>query len=339
MRVLTYQKGGLFSWFCYDIEMARIEDNLDPIVDSNIIRSGRLNVGDGHEIYWVDWGNKDVKNPIFYLHGGPGGGFTEKHFTSFDPKKQRVIFHDQRGSGRSTPFASIVNNTSQDLVEDITKLKNELGFKTISLYGFSWGSTLALLYSIAYPEFVEKMLIGGIFLARKAEADWFLDGSIASHFPEVWERFSSLVPADKQDDVGGYYKKVLEGENKEERKRFAREWMIYESSILKIDFTPNTVEADVENFASESIAYLEAHYILNDCFIEEDYIIKNANKLSGIKTVIVHGRYDFICMPSAAFDLKEALGDEAILHIVMSGHSRGDTVQREVVKAYINMLW
>jgi proline iminopeptidase len=315
------------------------DDRLKPIEDERIIRSGRLAVGDGHELYWVDWGNKDVQNPIFYLHGGPGGGFDEKTFSKFDPKKHRVVFHDQRGSGRSTPFAATENNTSQDLVEDINKLKGELGFDKISLYGFSWGSTLALLYAIANPSVVEKMLIGGIFLARKVDNEFYLQGRISSHFPEVWERFTSLVPQSEQPKVSEYYKKMMASNNELERKRFAKEWMIYESSILKLDYVPSSVERDLKNFAPESLAYLEAHYILNDCFIEENYIIKNADKLRDIETVIVHGRYDFVCMPSAALDLARALGSKAQLHFVMAGHSGSDTVQREVVRAYANMLW
>lgn len=314
-------------------------DELRPIEDKNIIRSGRLDVGDGHELYWVDWGNKNVAEPIFYLHGGPGGGFDEKDFSRFDAKKHRVVFHDQRGSGRSTPFASTKSNTSKDLVEDITKLRNELGFDKISLCGFSWGSTLALLYAIANSNLIEKMLIGGIFLARKVDNDFFIQGRIASHFPEVWERFTSIVPVHEQSDAAGYYKKMMASKDEAERKRYAREWMLYESSILKLDYNASSIERELKDFASESISYLEAHYILNDCFIDENHIINNANKIRDIQTVIVHGRYDFICMPSAAYELNEALGNNALLHFVMAGHSGGDTVQREVVRAYANMLW
>lgn len=319
--------------------MTQDDDTLKPIEDANIIRSGKLAVGDGHELYWVDWGNKDVKEPIFYLHGGPGGGFDAKSFQRFNPKKHRVVFHDQRGSGRSTPFASTTHNTSQDLVEDINKLRKELGFGKISLVGFSWGSTLALLYAIANAEVVEKMLIGGIYLSRKVDNEFYLKGRSASHFPEAWEQFKSAVPKDEQHDVSGYYKKMMEGKDEADRRKFAKGWMVYESSILKLDYVPERVEADLKDFAAESLAYLEAHYILNDCFIEEDFILKNAAKLKGIPTIIVHGRYDFICMPSAAYDLKAALGGSAMLHFVASGHSGGDTVQREVVRAYANMLW
>lgn len=316
-----------------------MNDELKPIEDENIIRSGMLVVGDGHEIYWVDWGNKDVNTPIFYLHGGPGGGFDESSFSRFDPKKHRVVFHDQRGSGRSTPFASTKNNTSQDLVSDINKLKSELGFDKISLYGFSWGSTLALLYAIANPNQVGKMLIGGIFLGRNVDKDFYLQGRIATHFPEVWDRFTASVPAAEKNNVSEYYKLKMASEDTAERKKFAKEWMLYESSILKLDYQPASVERNLKDFASESLAYLEAHYILNDCFIEEDYILKNAKVLKDIQIVIVHGRYDFICMPSAAFSLIQNLGDKALLQIVMAGHSSSDTVQREVVRAYINMIW
>ncbi len=315
------------------------DDKLKPIEDPNIIRSGRLKVGDGHELYWVDWGNKNIKNPIFYIHGGPGGGFDKKYFLRFDPKVQRVVFHDQRGSGRSTPFASIDHNTSQDLVEDITKLKNELSFDKISLYGFSWGSTLSLLYAIAYPEVVEKMLIGGIFLARKVDQDYYLRGGVASHFPEAWEAFTALVPKNEQATIAEYYKKKMFGDDKVECEKFAKAWMMYESSILKLDYRPEKVEEDLADFAPVTLAYQEAHYILNDCFIEEDYIIKNAHTLQDTQIVIVQGRYDFICMPSAAYDLKNALGTKATLQFVMSGHDGSDTVQRSVNQAYVNILW
>lgn len=311
---------------------------LQPIEDEHIIRSGRLDVGDGHELYWVDWGNNAVQNPIFYLHGGPGGGFNEKNFDKFDPKKHRVVFHDQRGSGRSTPFASTENNTTQDLVKDIDKLKAELGFDKISLYGFSWGSTLALMYAIANPSLVEKMLIGGIFLARQVDMDHFIKGKISSHFPEVWDNFTAAIPENELGNVADFYRKMFASKDEETRKKYAKEWMRYEASILRLDYVPASIERGLKDFASESLAYLEAHYILNNCFIEENSILNNTDKIKDIETVIVHGRYDFICLPTAAFELSKKLNNSQ-LHMMMAGHSSGDTVQREVVKAYTNMLW
>lgn len=122
-------------------------------------------------------------------------------------------------------------------------------------------------------------------------------------------------------------------------KRLAKGWMIYEASIVKLDYSPLDVERKLGEFASESLAYLEAHYLLNGCFIDENYILDNADAIKHIDTIIVHGRYDFICMPSAAYELQQAIGDKAKLHFVIAGHSTGDVVQREVVKAYARMLW
>jgi proline iminopeptidase len=325
--------------FCYSKPMTSDNpDQLKPIEAPHIIRSGRLLVGDGHELYWIDWGNRDVKNPIFYLHGGPGGGFTERDFDKFDPSRHRVVFHDQRGSGRSTPFASTKNNTTADLLSDINKLKQHLNFETISLYGNSWGSTLSLLYAIANPDAVDKMLVAGIFLARAADVDFYLKGRVASHFPEAWEQFADQVP--KGQNIADYYQAKMSDSDQEQRRAFAKRWMMYESSLLSLDYVPAAIERNLADFAAESLAYLEAHYLLNGCFIPENYILDNASKLGALqKIVIVHGRYDFICEPKAAYDLRQALSDNALLHFVASGHASGDTVKREVMQAYTNLLW
>lgn len=315
------------------------QEEQNPIVNPHIIRSGRLDVGDGHKLYWVDWGNQDIEQPIFFLHGGPGGGFDEKHFDNFDPQQHRVVFHDQRGSGRSTPFASTSANTTAHLLDDITSLKDELGFERISLFGFSWGSTLALLYAIKNPELIDKMLIGGIFLARPVDRSFYLKGGVKSHFPEVWQRFADNVPSDAGAQTAEYYQSKMKSPDDQERKKFAKEWMLYEASTLKLDYNAPAIERSLGDFASESLSYLEAHYILNGCFIGENHILDNAHQLKNIETIIVHGRYDFICMPSAAYELQQTIGDNAMLHIVTAGHSTSDTVQREVIRAYTHMLW
>ncbi len=312
------------------------------IKNEHINDSGWLEVGNGHKIYWVDWGNPTLTQPIFYLHGGPGGGFSETSFEKFDPIRHRVIFHDQRGSSRSTPFASTKHNTTADLLHDITKLKDYLGFQTISLYGFSWGSTLALLYAIANPTSIDTMLIGGIFLARSSDDDYYLRGGVASHFPEVWQEFRQLAPTDTPDAaVADYYKTMLEAGDTATRQKFATAWLTYESSLLRLDYQPAKVAASLADFASPSLAYLEAHYILNHCFIAENYIIDHAASLRHINRIaIVQGRYDFICPPQAAYDLYHAIdAPNTSLQLVESGHSGSDTVQRQVIHAYTMSLW
>lgn len=315
---------------------------MTPIDNEHINDSGWLDTGDGHQIYWVDWGNKNTQEPIFYLHGGPGSGFSESTFDKFDPARHRVVFHDQRGAGRSTPSASLSNNTTDRLLSDITKLKDHLGFEKISLYGFSWGSTLALLYAIQNPKLINKMLIGGIYLARTKDNDYSFGGGVASHFPEVWEQFRSLAPSDTPDNkVADHYRQVFASSDLEAKKKHAKEWMLYQSSLLRLDYQPAKINAGFGDFEFEPLAYLESHYILNGCFLDENYIIDNTSALRGIeRIVIVQGRYDFICAPQTAHDLYTAINsNNTSLQYVESGHSSSDTVGRQTIKAYTMSLW
>lgn len=297
-------------------------------------KSGHLVVGDGHKIYWEDWGNPKAETPIFFLHGGPGSGFKDKHKLAFDPNKQRVIFHDQRGAGRSTPFASTKNNTTQDLISDINKLRNHLKIGSIYLTGGSWGSALSLAYAIDNPNVVKKMLLSGIYLARKEDNDLIYYG-VRQHYPDVNDRFMSLVPKAQQNDVIAYYDKQFSSSKLEIREKFVKEWVLYERSLMELD--PNIdkfiLDTDEEDKNALAVAKLETHYFLNDCFLAPNHILKNANKIAHISTVLVHGRYDFVCSPSGAFELNEALGDNSHLHVAMGGH-RADPTLREIIKAY-----
>ncbi len=94
-----------------------------------------LDVGAGHTLYVQDWGNPKAKMPIIYLHGGPGGGCSDKKKLYFDPEQQRVIFHDQRGAGKSLPYGSIENNTTIELVNDIEKILSHFNIKKCIITG------------------------------------------------------------------------------------------------------------------------------------------------------------------------------------------------------------
>ncbi|NRA47225.1 MAG: alpha/beta fold hydrolase [Oligoflexales bacterium] len=163
-------------------------------------RTGFLEVGDGHEIYWEDWGEPTDKTPIFHLHGGPGSRFDTSHKQLYDPKIHRVIFHDQRGCGKSLSKKMLHRNTTQHLIADIESLRKLLGFDSICLSGGSWGSTLGLLYAISFPRQVEKMLLWSVWLARRSE-EWAAgEASRPLYRPEEYERFRSFIPEPYQSD-------------------------------------------------------------------------------------------------------------------------------------------
>ena len=124
---------------------------------------GWLQTGGPHEVYFEECGNPNGK-PAVVLHGGPGGAINPTMRRFFDPKRWRVALFDQRGCGRSRPNASLDDNTTWTLIEDIERLRMQLGVEKWTVFGGSWGSTLALAYAITHPKRVEALVLRGIFL-------------------------------------------------------------------------------------------------------------------------------------------------------------------------------
>ncbi|RYG47052.1 alpha/beta fold hydrolase, partial [archaeon] len=80
--------------------------------------SGMMDVGDGHSMYYEQCGNP-TGVPVVILHGGPGGGCNALMRQFYDAAHYRIVLFDQRGCGRSKPFACLENNTTWHLVADI----------------------------------------------------------------------------------------------------------------------------------------------------------------------------------------------------------------------------
>jgi proline iminopeptidase len=293
----------------------------------NVNDSGYLEVGDGHQIYWEDWGNP-TGIPVMSLHGGPGASFSDSHKAVFDPKKHHVIFHDQRGSGQSKPFASTEHNTTQDLISDIDLLRQKFNFESFHIAGGSWGSTLSLLYAIEHPERVRSLLIWGIYLVSQFENDWVNEGYPRFNFPAEWEKFISLVPEEHRKNgtsVMTYYAQQMRSDNEKRAQKYAAEWTIWEATLLSINYDSIAVKERAQTDPSTlSMALLETHYFLNGCFIPENYILDNITKIKHIPCAITQGRFDMCTPPIGAHNLAKAYGANARLTMVNSGHHRSD---------------
>ena len=133
---------------------------------------GDLQVDDTHALHYELSGNKEGK-PVFVVHGGPGGGICSYYRSFFDPEAYHIVTFDQRGCGKSKPAACLKDNTTWHLVADIERLRKELGFDKIMLFGGSWGSCLSMAYGQKYPERVTEMVLRGIFTLRRSELQWF----------------------------------------------------------------------------------------------------------------------------------------------------------------------
>ena len=281
--------------------------------------TGHLEVGDGHSLYWELSGNPDGK-PVVFLHGGPGGGSGPSHRRQFDPARYKILVFDQRGCGKSTPYASLEANTTWHLVDDIETLRTEVAkVDKWMVFGGSWGSTLSLAYAETHPERVTELVLRGIFLFGQDEVDWlYKPGFASSIYPDKWDDFLSIIPESERGDLVEAYRKRLTSDDADERLRAAKAWSAWEASTVTLLPSEQTLEHFTSPDVAVAIARIENHYMANLGWLEDGQLLRGADKLRGIPGVIVQGRHDSCTPPKAAWALKKAW-PEVDLQIVPDG--------------------
>lgn len=283
-------------------------------------RTGVLETGDGHSIYWELCGNPEGK-PAVFLHGGPGSGCSTDHRRLFDPKRYCVLLFDQRGCGRSMPNGSLENNTTWDLVADMERLRTLLGFGQWLVFGGSWGSTLALAYAQTHTERVSALVIRGIFTLRRSELRWFYQEGASWLFPDLWEGFLAPIPEAERGDLMAAYRKRLVGEDVAAQLACARAWSLWEGQTIRLLPDESNTEKHSNDAFSLTFARIENHYFVHDGWMEDGQLIRDAGKLAKVPGVIIQGRYDACTPARTAWDLHRAW-PEAELHIVPdAGHA------------------
>jgi proline iminopeptidase len=297
-------------------------------------RTGRLRVSALHEIYWEESGNPQGK-PAVFLHGGPGFGTEPNHRRFFDPARYRIVLFDQRGCGKSTPHASLEENTTWDLVADIEKLRAELGIERWLVFGGSWGSTLALAYAETHPERVTELVLRGIFLIRKREIDWFYQRGASAIYPDAWEKYVEPIPEAERGDLLRAFHRRLTSADERERMQAAKAWSIWEGSTSCL--VPN--EALIAKTAGDSFALafarIECHYFVHDAWVTGDRdLLRNVGRVRHIPATIVQGRYDVVCPMETAWALHRAWPEADFRVVQEAGHSATEPgILHELVQA------
>ena len=302
--------------------------------DIETYKEGYLKVGGGHKLHYELSGNPKGKSVLF-LHGGPGGGVREKDKYFFNPEKFKLITFDQRGAKKSRPKGSLKNNKTKYLVKDINKLLDHLDIDKTILFGGSWGSTLSLIYALQNKKRVKSMVLRGIYLPSKKENDYFLYKA-KDMFPKQWENFMNLVPEKNQNNVIQYFNKKIKTNNQTISEKYAKAWVEYELSISKLKYNKSKIKEKIEKFDYKSFALIATHYLMNNCFIPEGYILENANKLN-MKVSIVHGRYDCVCSPLNAHKLNKKLPNSN-LYFTLGGHSSSNKNTKKRLKMEMDKL-
>jgi len=289
-----------------------------------------LDVGEGHRLYVSEQSPtpnrlsakssaiKSAAKSAIFLHGGPGGASSLKHFEFF-PKSARVVRFDQRGCGKSKFQTRLQHNTTERLVADMEKIRNELGIEKWLVFGGSWGSTLALCYALAHPNRVTGLVLRGVFLGTKAEMEWAFEQAAPTFMPELMAKVGC---------VKALAKKVLAGDAKA-----MRIWGAYENCLSCLKPADFKLSAKVPNSP-----LLECHYAANNFFIKKP-ILKQVTKIRHLKAIIIQGRYDLLCPPKTAFALAQTWGKNCQLKFINdAGHSAFEPSTLTALKRAVRKL-
>ncbi len=278
-----------------------------------------LSVDNLHKIHFALYGNPKGR-PVFFIHGGPGGGCEKNDARWFNPEKYLIVLHDQRGSGESLPFNELKNNDTFNIIEDIEKLRKHLKIKKkIFLFGGSWGSTVSLLYAEKYPENVFSMLLRSVFTCTYDEQDYLYSNAGAARYsPKEWEDLIKKIPNKKARIQDFLFDAILKKDNYS--KILCKKLAYYEMSFFvttDADLVKNKINCN--QFYNSML--LNLYFQKNRFFIEDGIILKNAKILNAIPLKIIHGKNDIICPPIIAWNLHKAGKGSKLVFVNGAGHT------------------
>jgi proline iminopeptidase len=308
---------------------------LYPAFESN--QTGHLEVSPVHRIYWEDCGLA-TGVPIIFLHGGPGGGIDAADRLYFDPSHYRTILFDQRGSGKSTPHASLEDNTTWHLVEDIEKIREHLGIEKWIVFGGSWGSTLSLAYSQKHPERCLGLILRGIFTLRREELEFFYQKGSNFLFPDYFDEYEAVIPEAERGDMMAAYYKRLTGDDEEEKLKCAGAWSRWETATSRLFVDPEYIAKSEDPKWALAFARIESHFFVNGGWMKDGQLITDAHKIKHLPIVIVQGRYDVVCPAKTSWELYKALGgkENPNIEYKMMGDSGHSAHEKSIEEALVD---
>lgn len=296
-----------------------------------------LAVDENHQLYVEQCGNPEGQ-PVIFIHGGPGAGCSANDRRFFDPEKYHIVLFDQRGCGRSLPFGSLENNETSFLIEDIEKIRTHLNIQKWHVFGGSWGSTLSLVYAQTHPEKVCSLVLRGIFLGRPQDTEWtFANGGGTRIFADYWQEYLDCLPdGENQTSVKAAYD-IMIGDDKAAAEKVAQAWAKWEIRCCTLEPNEEFVAALTGDDNCWTLSRHEAHYMVHDCFLSDNQILVNCDKIQDIPTIIVHGRYDIVCPFDNAWLLHQQLPKSELVTTI-AGHASIEPETKHQLVAATNKI-
>lgn len=123
---------------------------------SLLIKEGIVHVN-GTDLYYEVMGEG---TPMVIVHGGPGMDHTyllpqmaklARHY--------KLIFYDQRASGKSSSVVDTNSMTMDNFVEDLDGIRRALDLGKMNLLAHSWGGLIAMFYAIKHPGNLNSLML------------------------------------------------------------------------------------------------------------------------------------------------------------------------------------
>ena len=302
-----------------------------PVAGKDVARNRRvlrIATNDGNRLHVSVWGS-DSGAPVLALHGGPGGASNPSMLQPFDATRHRVVMIDQRGSGRSTPAGRLLRNRPVQLIADIERVRKHLGIARWSVFGGSWGATLAIAYAGAHPDRVDRVLLRGSFLSSGPEIRGLLLRT-RQRAPQAWLRLYRASGTDRSAGLlGAVTRGLIRGQRRQGRDRCARQLAdayreLEMVLLMRAARMPRrrlrrqalpAVRAMVARYA------VQAHYLRRDCWLGKPRVLALAHRAAeaGLLVDAVHGKRDPVCPVGNVADL-QAVWPALQAHYVNAGH-------------------
>lgn len=281
----------------------------------------QLSVGDGHVLHIEECGPTDGL-PVVFLHDGPGIGCRPEHRRLFDPARFRAILIDQRGAGQSRPLGEQQANTTPDLVADLEYVREALGLAEWVVFGNGWGSLLALAYAQLFPERIAGLLLCGVFLGWRGDAEEnlrrasaALSGAASTDTSLRWTLTGAALERLERD---------LHDPDPARAQRAAQAWLAQASA------TPG--ECDAARRLAD--ARLQVHYLRRKYFVAESSLLAGVPLIRHLPGVIMQSLEDTSCPPMAAEALHRAWPEAIWMPLPGSSHDlHTPAVARAAIKA------